>query len=175
MEPQPEPEFDALVELARSALGCEMAALSFIDDEGQRQVFKAQAGLPAQLSDERQTSLALSYCVHARDADSILEITDARRSNQFEMHPALTELGFVAYLGCPVHGPARDPVGVICVISRTPRIWSARDRENIARLARLTSTQILLRAAMSTVKILAKAREGVTTGQKRTAPLQHEG
>ncbi|WP_245584676.1 GAF domain-containing protein [Salipiger mucosus] len=153
--------FENIVKLAHQTLGAPVALVSVIDDANERQVFKARRAdasrglLGAHLMESWYTPLSHSLCNEVRIRDRSLIVQDMARDPSFRHHPAVTEYGVLAYIGAPIHGPANDPIGAVCAMDNCVRIWSEKDRSNIETLADLCSQQVLLRAALQTIKRIA--------------------
>lgn len=63
-----------------------------------------------------------------------------------------------AYLGAPVRGPVGEILGVLCAMRTHEHYWTRHQRRVICDFAFLLSEQILLRAALETVKLMARER-----------------
>ncbi|WP_156883566.1 GAF domain-containing protein [Salipiger mucosus] len=151
----PDAVFDNIVDLVHQTVLAPIALVSVIDDKNERQVFKASRGLCREHPEVCSTPLSLSLCNEVRLRSGPLVIPDLSRDPEFRDHPARHEMGVSAYLGAPLKGPADDMIGAVCAIDTTPRIWSERDRKCIEKLADLGSQQVLLRAALQTLKLIA--------------------
>lgn len=122
-----------------------MSLVSLVDD--QRQFFKSSTGLAEPWASARGTALSHSFCWHVVAADAPLVVTDARTDTRVSANPAIDDLGVVAYLGAPVHGPGGAPIGSLCAISQEPRAWTEDDSLLLVDLAAALSELIALRTA----------------------------
>lgn len=130
-----EAKFDQIVEMAANILGSQVSLFSVIDEAEDRQYFKSATGLHPLVAGQRQTPLSHSFCKTVVSDARILNVGDARNDLRFQNHPAIEELGVVAYLGAPIIAGEDGPIGALCAIADTPRKWSARDEQNLATLA----------------------------------------
>ena len=75
-------------------------------------------------------------------------VDDSRTHALVRLSHATRDLGIVAYLGVPIHGPAvgargAPPViGTLCVIDYVPRTWTPTDLETLTDLAAGVSEEI---------------------------------
>lgn len=145
---RPELEFDQAVQLVSRLLGCEISLFSVIDTAGDRQVFKAETGLPEPLATIRETPLSHSFCKTVVAEASIVRVNDARQDERFRENPSVDEHGVIAYLGLPVETAPGEPVGALCAISSSPRTWTDPEVEVMQTLAATVSAQVQLRLAL---------------------------
>ena len=71
------------------------------------------------------------------------------------------KFGATGYLGAPINGPAGDVVGVLAAMTMTEHQWTRRERRLITSYAYLAYEQIMLRAALNTVKLMAEEQQAV--------------
>lgn len=143
MDSPHEEVFDRAVRLATQLTGRPVGLLSLID--GQRQFFKAQIGLPDHAAEARETPLTHSFCQHVVTEDAPLIVKDAREDPLVRDNLAIDDLGVVAYLGVPVHGPDGETLGSFCVIDGSPHEWSAADLKTLEDLSAMIETDLKLR------------------------------
>lgn len=141
----PEESFDRIVRLATHLTGVPVGLFSLVTD--QRQFFKAQQGLPEPLAACRQTPLDQSVCQYVVSLDRPLVVGDAQQDPLLRAGGAVRDLGVVAYLGVPVHGPGGEALGSLCAIDGVPRDWSEADLAAMADMAAILETEIALRHA----------------------------
>ncbi|EPX77952.1 multi-sensor hybrid histidine kinase [Salipiger mucosus DSM 16094] len=136
-------------------LHASFALVTVIDDDNERQVFKASRGPDGQPLKDLSTPLSFSLCNHVRLRGGTVVIRDLSLDRSFRDHPAQRECGIKAYLGAPLLGPANDPIGAVCAAETHPRVWSDRDKAAIENFAALAAQQVLLRASLQTLKMIA--------------------
>ena len=121
LDTPPEDAFDRIGELAAHLFDAPMALVSLIDAEQGRQWFKACIGL-----ETRETSLDVSFCIHAVRAEQTLVVEDATEDSRFADTPLVTgEPGIRFYAGAPLVTPAGDVIGTVCVADTKPRTGAA--------------------------------------------------
>lgn len=126
-----EERFDRLVRLAAQVLDCPLAAVSFID--GDREWFKAVHGFAA-TELPRDASLA----AHAILDSGPFVIPVLRDDERYADHPLASRPGIACYAAVPLRGPSGGNVGVLAVMDRKARRFTAetvRALEEIGHLA----------------------------------------
>jgi GAF domain-containing protein len=68
----------------------------------------------------------------------------------------------VGFAGTPVFGPHSEVVGVLAAITLKPRHWLPQDSEILRNHAHLLSEHIMLRAALETIKLMARERSSIS-------------
>jgi signal transduction histidine kinase len=131
--------FDAITRLCCGLLGTPISLVTLID--AQRQFFKSAIGLPEPWASRRETPLSHSFCQHVLGHGRAVIIDDARADRRTASHPAVTELGVVAYAGVPLLVDGQ-PIGAFCAADGGPRRWTERELGALADLASLVVVQI---------------------------------
>ena len=140
LDTEPEKEFDRLVQLASAICQAPMGAITFIDS--QRQWFKSRVGV-----DVTATPRDLAFCAYTIvEPDRMLEVQDAETDSRFVTNlfgPDLPPVRF--YAGYPLQTRQGSAVGTLCVMDVVPRTLTAGQREALAKLAHIVSTQLTMR------------------------------
>jgi PAS domain S-box-containing protein len=157
--------FDALTRLASRILRAPVALVVLV--EGDRQFFKSHHGLPEPYDSTRQTPLTHSFCKHIVLSREPLVIEDAREHPDFRNHPAIEDLGVIAYLGIPLMTRDGQVLGSFCVIDHEPRSWSSEDVEIMSDLAQSVATEIELRVTVARVEHGARAQGALAEVMRR--------
>ncbi len=148
LDAEPPKAFHAITRLATRIFRTEVALISIIDEESDRQFFSSQRGLCEPFATQRQTPLSHSFCQHVKNGSGPLVVPDARKHPLFKRNPAIKDLGVIAYLGVPVHGPDGAKIGALCVISDQRRKWTENDVSVLGDLAACVDDEIVLRASL---------------------------
>ncbi|MEM9060469.1 MAG: ATP-binding protein [Pseudomonadota bacterium] len=143
----PEAAFDNLTALASDVIDAEVALVSVVDFQNDRQFFKSQIGLPEPWASRRETPLTHSFCQHVVSNDAPLIVENAPLHPLVRDNRAIPELGVISYLGVPFHLPSGRPVGALCVIGGEPRTWAAHEIELLNRCSVCVSDAIRLKIA----------------------------
>ncbi len=122
-----EENFDRITQRLTRLFRVPIALLTLIDKD--RQWFKAQNGLPADLADVRSTPRDVSLCGHVVAKDDILIVRDLARDPRFANNPFLKEQGFRFYAGVPLRGPNGLPIGSLCILDTKPRDMSRQEQD----------------------------------------------
>ncbi|HEY2102280.1 MAG TPA: AI-2E family transporter, partial [Chthoniobacterales bacterium] len=140
LDTPPEEKFDRLTERLRRLFNVPIALVSLIDKD--RQWFKSQAGLPADLAEARSTPRDVSICGHVVANNETLIVRDLARDPRFANNPFLKERGFRFYAGIPLRGPNGLPIGSICILDTKPRDMSDHEQQLLQVVAEDTMDEI---------------------------------
>ncbi|QUT04595.1 sensor domain-containing diguanylate cyclase [Sphingobium phenoxybenzoativorans] len=161
LDTPPEREFDAIVQCAKSALDCQIALVSIVDDH--RQWFKAKCGL-----DAAQTPREQAFCAHVVAAEALLVVPDATADPRFAANPLVTGAPHIRfYAGVPIYAdggemhPGAHPLGTLCVIDDKPRNLSAVDEKILRDLASLVESLIVARNTAANAIRLSEERRAM--------------
>lgn len=139
LDTAPESTFDDLVAIAAAICGVPMAAVTLVD--AGRQWFKARQGL-----DDSETPRELSFCGHAILGHGVFVVPDTLEDERFRDNPVVTGgPGVRFYAGAPLLDAGGLPVGVLCVMDRTPRRLAVYQLQALEALSRQVSAQMELR------------------------------
>jgi predicted PurR-regulated permease PerM/methylmalonyl-CoA mutase cobalamin-binding subunit len=128
-----EPNFDHITERLTKLFNVPMALVTLVDKD--RQWFKSQAGLPADLAETRSTSRDVSLCGHVVAKDEVLIVRDLARDPRFANNPFVKERGLRFYAGVPLRGPNGLPIGALCILDTKPREISRQEQELLKMIA----------------------------------------
>jgi len=138
-----EPAFDRLTAFASALLKTPVALMTLIDID--RQFFKSTYGLPAPLTDMRETPLSHSFCKHVTSSGNTFLVEDARTHPLVKDNPAVSDFGIIAYAGVPLNDSSGYTLGALCAIDVQPRVWSAEEIDLLRALAAQVMTEMELR------------------------------
>lgn len=141
----PEEDFDRFTRLVSKFFEVPVALVSFVQEELDRQYFKSEIGLSGHWKKQRQTPLTHSFCQIVKRENRPLVVGNAPEDARVCDNRAVPELGVRAYLGAPIHGPGREPLGALCAIDSHYRNWSQPQIDAIVDLAACVTDQITLR------------------------------
>ena len=141
----PEDEnFNRVVRLACAATETPIGTVTLIDSE--RQWFKARQGM-----EQHETPREIAFCDHAIRDDKVMVVEDARLDPRFASNPLVTcENGIRFYAGAPLKTREGFNLGTLCVIDRTPRTLSQRNRDLLADMAAIVVNEMELRRRVGT-------------------------
>jgi len=141
-----EEAFDRLVRQAAGVLEVPIALVSLIDKD--RQLFKANVGLPEPWAAARQLPLSQSLCQQLLVTRQPLMIPDTRRDPRARDNEFILALGLAAYLAIPLI-VSGQVLGSLCVADRQPRDWTADQVATLTELAGPLLTQLQQRADLA--------------------------
>jgi len=128
-----EADFDHITERLTKIFKVPMALLTVIDKD--RQWFKSQTGLPADLAEARCTSRDASLCAHVVANDEVLVVRDLARDPRFANNPFVKDHGLRFYAGVPLRGPNGLPIGSLCILGTNPREMTSQEQELLKMIA----------------------------------------
>jgi predicted PurR-regulated permease PerM/methylmalonyl-CoA mutase cobalamin-binding subunit len=128
-----EADFDQVTERLTKLFKVPMALLTLIDKD--RQWFKSQTGLPADLAEARCTSRDVSLCGHVIANDEVLIVRDLARDPRFANNPLVKARGLRFYAGVPLRGPNGFPIGSLCILDSKPREMTRQERDLLKMIA----------------------------------------
>jgi len=149
----PEPDFDALTQLAAELIDVPIALVSLIDAD--RQWFKSRVGL-----DATESGRDVAFCSHAILRDEMMIVEDARQDERFHDNPFVTEPPHIRfYAGMPLRSRDGYKFGTLCVIDNKPRQMSEKHRRILKQLAMQAQAQLELRRHIGRLEQEARFRE----------------
>ncbi len=160
-----EDTFDRFTRLASRFLGCPVSLVSLVDKN--RQFFKSQIGLPAEMAKKRETPLSHSFCQHVVRGGCPLQISDAREDERVRENLAIPELGVIAYLGVPIIADDGLILGSFCVIDGRPREWTEEDLAVLLDLGQALAAEIRLRERTNLLLLNLREREAAEQGREQ--------
>ena len=152
-----EAEFDQVTERLTKLFKVPMALLTLIDKD--RQWFKSQIGLPADLAEARCTSRDVSLCAHVIANDEVLIVRDLARDPRFANNPFVKERGLRFYAGVPLRGPNGFPIGTLSILDTKPREMTRQEQELLKMIAGDVMEQIKRRPVSEAPDTLVSEKE----------------
>ena len=166
----PNPDLDALVDMAALIAGSPIALITLVDDE--EQIFKATYGL-----DAPGTPRDISFCGHAIEAGhEPLIVPDSRQDPRFADNPLVTgEPHVIFYAGIPLVTGAGHAIGTLCVVDNTPRDLEPRQLEALGHLASQATGLIELARRNRTLAGPGDPRTGLPMRDELVAEMSAAG
>lgn len=143
-----EAEFDRVTERLTKLFKVPIALLTLIDKD--RQWFKSQTGLPADLAEARSASRDVSLCGHVIANDEVLIVRDLARDPRFANNPFVKERGLRFYAGVPLRGPNGFPIGTLTILDTKPREVTRQEQDLLKMIAGDVMEQIKRRPVAKT-------------------------
>src|SRR5215470_3798605 len=128
-----EANFDHITERLTKLFNVPIALITLVDKN--RQWFKSQTGLPADLAEARSTSRDVSLCGHVVAKDEVLVVRDLARDLRFANNALVKERGLRFYAGVPLRGPNGFPIGSLCILDTKPREITKQEQELLKMIA----------------------------------------
>ena len=150
----------SVVELFRRCLNAKSAHLFIFDDERGELFVRASA-------DPRRSTAVAKHLPSANSASA--RARHGRRTVYFKdlsAHPLETSaehrvLGAKSFAGSIVSGPDSQPIGVLGAIDPEVKYWTVHETKRAEEMAYLINQQIMLRAALETLRIISRERSTI--------------
>lgn len=160
--------FEPLLALATRLLGAPVGLVSVVDDQDQH--FAAELGLRPADDPMGGTPLSHSFCQHVVVDDEPLVVSDARLDDRLSGHPAIADLGVIAYCGVPIRDAAGHVLGSFCAIDTEDHAWSADDVEVLRTLAQAVAATVSVESRHATLIRSLQRRILPDPGASETTP-----
>jgi GAF domain-containing protein len=128
-----EANFDQVTDRLTKLFKVPIALVTLVDKN--RQWFKSQTGLPADLGEAGSTSRDVSICGHVVAEDEVLIVRDLARDPRFANNPFVKEHGLRFYAGVPLRGPNGLPIGSLCILDTKPHEMTSQEKELLKMIA----------------------------------------
>ncbi len=155
LDTEAEPVFDRITAKLARVFEMPIALISLIDRD--RQFFKSQTGLPAELAQSRQTARNVSVCGHVVAKTQVMIVEDLARDRRFANNSLLKEHGIRFYAGVPLLAPNGQPIGALCLMDMKPRQLTDREKRLLQEYANEVMEEIAKRAPQSSAGIAPTA------------------
>ncbi|HYI01915.1 PAS domain-containing protein, partial [Hyalangium sp.] len=140
LDREPNPEYDAIVQLAADFCEAPIALLSLVDRN--RLWFKAKVGFPGIVQTVRQGS----FCTTAIEHEGLFVIEDALEDARFRDNPRVQSTPHIRfYAGTPLRTEDGFQIGMLCVIDHVPRRLGMLQLRALEQLGRQLETHFRLR------------------------------
>ncbi len=168
LDTPPERAFDDLTRMAALLVNAPYAFATLVDES--RSFWKSCFGIPA--DGPRQNTVEESFCQYVIRNETAVIINDAANDERTRANPSVTTMGVRAWAGFPLLAPNGEVLGSFCIVDTVPRVWSERDIEVIETLAKASSREIALRAAIQDERFARRGAEilAQTLGQSLLPP-----
>ena len=161
LDSDPVRSLDTIVALCAEAMRVPVVALFVFDDRAGALAVRSLVGetgiRPGSLNVPTfQTATSIS-----RGKSGLFAVSNLASRKDTRDAAERQKFGATGYLGAPINGPAGDVVGVLAAMTMTEHQWTRRERRLITSYAYLAYEQIMLRAALNTVKLMAEEQQAV--------------
>ena len=144
LDTPPEEAFDRVTRRLSEIFDAPISLMSLIDED--RQFWKSQHGLPADLAAARAHARETSICGHVVAANETVVIEDAWLDPRLAGNPFLREQNIRFYAGAPLKTSDGSAIGSLCIIDHRPRRITDRDRQLLELMADTVMAEVEARA-----------------------------
>ncbi|MEM9990954.1 MAG: GAF domain-containing protein [Bacteroidota bacterium] len=142
-----EETFDNITELIRSIFDTPIALISLVDAE--RVWFKSNTGMEG----HRETSRGVSLCALAVLNEDVTVFEDALKEPCLLKNPLVVgSFGLKFYAGAPLTSKEGHNIGAVCIVDKTPRSFTTKERDSLKRIAKIVMDKIEMRKTIINAK-----------------------
>lgn len=153
LDTPPDGAFDRIAALAAQILDVPIALVTLVDED--RIWFKARFGLDGVEQIDRDPGL----CASAILGDKPYIVEAAREDARTLANPLVAgKFGLQFYAAAPLRTADGHNLGTLCVIDRSPRMFSPRQADVLSRLADIVMDEMELRLSALRAVLEAKGR-----------------
>ncbi|WP_279628717.1 GAF domain-containing protein [Streptomyces subrutilus] len=167
---------DRFARLVSRLLRVPVAFVSLVEDD--RQVLPGMIGLPEPWAGTRELPLSHALCRRVAVSGQPLVLPDTRADDQLRTHPAIADLGAVAYAGMPLTDGEGLVLGSLCALDHRPRTWDEGELSDLEDLAAVCSAELRLRIlsahSRSAQQVLRTARAAAERARSDAQRLEQE-
>lgn len=145
-----EPVFNEITASICKELQAPISLISIVGAD--RQFFKSQQGMPADLQRTRQTSFRQSLCMYVVGCGHTLSIENLKEDPSFEQHAVIDDFKVLAYLGEPLIYMG-EIIGSVCALDNQPRKWSENDIKYLKEASASVQAELYYRNLNAFMKI----------------------
>ena len=144
LDTPPEEAFDRVTRRLSEIFDAPISLMSLIDED--RQFWKSQHGLPADLAAAGAHARETSICGHVVAANETVVIEDAWLDPRLAGNSFLREQNIRFYAGAPLKTSDGSAIGSLCIIDHRPRRITERDRQLLELMADTVMAEVEARA-----------------------------
>ncbi|MFB6580143.1 MULTISPECIES: SpoIIE family protein phosphatase [unclassified Streptomyces] len=167
---------DRFARLVSRLLHVPVAFVSLIEED--RQILPGLVGLQEPWASSRVLAHSHAVCRSAVASGQPLVVPDARADHRLRSHPAVADLGVVAYAGAPLTDADGLVLGSLCAIDHEPRTWGDDELSDLESLAAACSAELRLRIlsaqSRSAQNVLETARAAAERARSDAQRLEQE-
>lgn len=167
---------DRFARLVSRLLHVPVAFVSLVAED--RQILPGLVGLREPWAERRALPLSHSLCRYVVACGQPLVVPDARADDRLRTHPAVTDLGVIAYAGMPLTDAEGLVVGSLCAIGHEPRAWEPSELSDLEDLAAACSAELRLRVlsakSRSAQQVLETARAAAEQARSDAQRLERQ-
>ncbi|WP_405812947.1 MULTISPECIES: SpoIIE family protein phosphatase [unclassified Streptomyces] len=167
---------DRIARLVSRVLHVPVAFVSLVQEN--RQILPGLIGLPEPWAGSRALPPSLSLCRFVMASGQPLVVPDARADDRLSSHPAVTDLGIIAYAGLPLTDADGLVLGSLCAIDHQPRTWEPGELSDLEDLAAACSAELRLRIlssqSRSAQQVLETARAAAEQARSDAQRLEQQ-
>lgn len=149
---------DGICRLITRSTMASVAVLCIGDPTRGRLVIKGGFGLAHGVSRKGIFDLGTTLIETVLDKPRLMRVAGIESADR--TYTDMAALRAESVLAVPVHGPAGEPIGMLAVLSHEPRTWTDEDVRLLRESGRIVTRQVLLKAALETLKRMAHAPGG---------------
>jgi signal transduction histidine kinase len=140
--------FDSITFIASKITGAQISLIVFIDKD--RQWFKSKFGVPADLSQLKETPRDIAFCAHTILNPDIFEVKDLSLDDRFKENPFVKDYPSMRfYAGVPLVSDKGFNIGSICVLDDSPKELTDEQKIMLKSLSDIIMRMIELKKSLA--------------------------
>lgn len=159
LDTHPSKSFDVIVDLCGQAVGVPIVAFIVFDDATASLVIRSAIRDSNIRTGPLKGQIADSVSALVREDQGLVSIDDLSARDDTKNAIERRVMGATGFIGAPVRGPADEIVGVLAAMSPTATSWTEKNWQLVRGYAYLMSEQVMLKAALQTVRLMASERQ----------------
>lgn len=163
----PSKPIDTVVGLLSGIVDCAGVAFVVFDDRAAMLIVRAVSGMSRFRKGRFRQTSEWSALRQVREEAATVTLEDLVHEDSGYLSFERRAFGAVGFIGAPVFGPHGEIVGVLCAMTDTRRRWTKAERKCVTDHAYLLSEHVMLRAALETVKLIARERDMICSASVR--------
>lgn len=158
LDTSPLKTLDTIVDLCAEAVHVPIVAFMIFDETSASLIVRSIVGDVSLRAGPAGVRIDRAACGLVRTEAGAVSMSDLRARVDTAHAFERTRIGATGLLAAPVHGPVGETIGALVAMTPNEHHWTTHEKRLIGNYALLLTEQVMFRAALQTVKLMAKER-----------------